>query len=309
MKQLKNNLPHNSMIIRIDYSENYVLKYHKEIQSAHFGASQKQISLHTGIMYYKDGLKNNITENYHAVKSISFCTTSENLDHRAYATWAHLTPILKLIMKQFPYIDTLHFQSDGPTAQYKNRINFYLFVNLLPKLFPKIVNATWNFSESGHGKGPMDGIGGTIKRTADSLVRHGKDLETINAFVRSLQEITPGVKLIEIPSSAIEGIKNKLPSTIPAIPRVMKMHQVTWSANYPLTLRLRELSCFKCNPSSKCMHHTMQSKDSIVYSSGKILSADKEENDKMHQMVSVDPGNIATGDWITVIYNDVWYPG
>lgn len=36
------------------------------------------------------------------------------------------------------------------------------------------VNAVWNFFESGHGKGPCDGIGGTSKRTADLAIKQGK---------------------------------------------------------------------------------------------------------------------------------------
>lgn len=37
---------------------------------------------------------------------------------------------------------------------------------------------TWNYSESGHGKGAPDGVGGTLKRTADQLIAEGKDLAT-----------------------------------------------------------------------------------------------------------------------------------
>jgi hypothetical protein len=33
--------------------------------------------------------------------------------------------------------------------------------------------ATWLYTEAGHGKGPCDGIGGTVKRMADEAVRMG----------------------------------------------------------------------------------------------------------------------------------------
>jgi len=36
--------------------------------------------------------------------------------------------------------------------------------------------ASWHFFESGHGKGPCDGIGGTTQRNADNAVKQGKDL-------------------------------------------------------------------------------------------------------------------------------------
>ncbi|WAR13399.1 hypothetical protein MAR_027579 [Mya arenaria] len=36
---------------------------------------------------------------------------------------------------------------------------------------------TWNYLEAGHGKGAADGIGATVKRTADSFVLTGHDVK------------------------------------------------------------------------------------------------------------------------------------
>lgn len=88
LKELKKNLKKEELIFRIDFSQNYVCKYNEEIQSAHFGASKKQISLHTGVIYAKCEGKD--------VQTHSFCTVSNNQDHQAHAIWAHLTPTLKL---------------------------------------------------------------------------------------------------------------------------------------------------------------------------------------------------------------------
>ena len=57
----------NECLIHIDYSEKYTCKLSSEIQSYHFGASKKQLSLQTGIFYMagKD-------------KGVSFCTVSEH---------------------------------------------------------------------------------------------------------------------------------------------------------------------------------------------------------------------------------------
>nr|CAI5856810.1 unnamed protein product [Callosobruchus analis] len=49
------------------------------------------------------------------------------------------------------------FVSDGPTTQYKNKTMFFLFAAEFPKLLGPS-NMTWNFIESGHGKGAADGI-------------------------------------------------------------------------------------------------------------------------------------------------------
>ena len=53
--------------------------------------------------------------------------------------------------------------SDGSAAQYKNRKNF---VNLCFHKEDFGVQAEWHFYATSHGKGPCDGIGGTVKRLA-----------------------------------------------------------------------------------------------------------------------------------------------
>jgi len=43
--------------------------------------------------------------------------------------------------------------------------------------------ATWNFHESGHGKGVPDAIGATAKRLADNIVSFGNDIPTATCIV------------------------------------------------------------------------------------------------------------------------------
>jgi hypothetical protein len=50
-RELKENLKVNEAMIHIDFLENYACKLGTEIQSMHFGASQKQLTLHTGVYY------------------------------------------------------------------------------------------------------------------------------------------------------------------------------------------------------------------------------------------------------------------
>lgn len=76
-RHLKENLAMNEIMIHIDFAENYECKLEKEIQSMHFGASKKQITLHTGVYYTaKDQ------------QAQSFCTVSDSLEHGPNAIWA-----------------------------------------------------------------------------------------------------------------------------------------------------------------------------------------------------------------------------
>lgn len=142
------------MIFRIDFSENYVAKFATEVQSIHFGASKKQIALNTGVCYALKDEK---------VQTVSFASASDNLDHQAHAVWAHLRPILERSAEEFPDTHTVHMFSDGPTSQYRNRIKMYLYKTMMPQYFSKLVSVTRNFSEAGHEKGPMDGVGGDFE--------------------------------------------------------------------------------------------------------------------------------------------------
>jgi len=124
-----------------------------EIQSMHFGASQSQITLHTG--YYKVGGKEII---------VSFSGVSDSLQHDPAAVWAFMRPILKEIKGTYTTVEYAYVYSDGPTTQYRQQANFYLLSTVICDLGYKAAN--WNCHEAGHGKGIPDGIEGVLKREA-----------------------------------------------------------------------------------------------------------------------------------------------
>lgn len=109
------NLDDQSIAVHIDFSENYSCKLSTEIQAMHFGASRQQFTLHTGLIYSKGR------------NPISFTSISPCNNHGPEAIWAHLTPVLQLVRREFPNAHAIHFFSDGPTVQYKQKKNFFLF--------------------------------------------------------------------------------------------------------------------------------------------------------------------------------------
>lgn len=64
-------------------------------------------------------------------------------------------------------LENVHFLSDGPSQKYRNKNMFYLIATFFQKEL-QCQSIRWHFTEKGHGKGAPDGIGGAIKRTADS---------------------------------------------------------------------------------------------------------------------------------------------
>lgn len=92
MKSLRQSMSYNEVMIHMDFSENYVIKHSEEVQAMHFGASKKQISLHTVVCYNKRLGKEPDSDTFSGKQS--FTTISNNLDHQAHGVWAHLEPVL-----------------------------------------------------------------------------------------------------------------------------------------------------------------------------------------------------------------------
>jgi len=163
----KTNLCCNERIIHVDFNENFSCKYLAEIQSVHFGSSHRQVTLHNGVFYV---MKNQ------SLCDTCFCTISDCKEHEPFAIWSYMDPVLKLIRKRNPPIDTVHFFSVSPATQYRQKLNFYLLSTLVHTY--GFQHATWNFSEAGHRKGAADGVGGALKRTADRLISLHYDIST-----------------------------------------------------------------------------------------------------------------------------------
>lgn len=207
------NLKIDEVVLVCDFSENYACKQAEEIQSVHFGASRNQISLHTCVLYEKN--KN----------PMSICTISPENDHGPGAIWAHLDPILKYINSKL-IVKTIHIFSDGPTTQYRNKHNFYLFTQRLSDY--TFEEGTWNFFEASHGKGPADGVGGAIKRKLDHHVAHGHDIINAEEAYSYLQDNTK-VRTYYVSQNDINEISQMIPSNVIPLKGTMKLHQIIYN--------------------------------------------------------------------------------
>ncbi|MGL5028750.1 MAG: hypothetical protein ACRC6C_01280, partial [Wolbachia pipientis] len=251
MDNLKKIMTEKEVIIHIDFSENYACKYSEEVQSVHFGASRQQVTMHTGVLYHKDIISL-------ATVPLSFCTLSESMRHDPAAIWTHLLPIFTYIKDNFSSVNTIHFLSDSPSTQYRNKNNFYLLVKLLKIFYPCIIASTWNFSEAGHGKGAPDGIGATLKRTADRIVAQGTDVPNFITLVKVLAKNTKGVMMKVISENDIKDVDHYLEGVdLKPFKGTMTLHQVTWSESREEHLSMRTLSCFKCSPGKRCIHYSI----------------------------------------------------
>lgn len=168
----------NEAVIHVDFSENYGCKNSLELQSAHFGSSNVQVTLHTGVMYNVDGLQ-------------SFAIISKSQRHDAVAVWAHLEPVLSYLRETNPEITDLHIFFDGPTTQYRNKQNMFLFCTLLHEM--SFHSTTWNYFESSHRKGApaANAIGRALKCKADDIVNANCDIPDADTLYNVLRKDSP----------------------------------------------------------------------------------------------------------------------
>ena len=150
--RIKNNLQTNEILIHLDYSENYKSKQQNAIQSAYFGNTS--FSLFTACAYYRD-----ITDD-NKLKTIPLTITSELNDKSRASSLSCVNAAISYVRDSIPNgIQVVHVFSDGCAAQFRSR-----FVFALASQIHTDIELQWHYSEAHHGKGPMDGIGGTIKR-------------------------------------------------------------------------------------------------------------------------------------------------
>jgi hypothetical protein len=106
-------------------------------------------------------------------------TVSNDLRKVCIAVWAHLHPVVEHLSNKG--VNVIHFISDSPSGQYRNRFNAHMLNQAVETLGLK--HATWNFAESGHGKGAPDGVGAAVKRAADQKVALGFNIRDASDFV------------------------------------------------------------------------------------------------------------------------------
>lgn len=210
----------------------------------HFGGSHKELSLHTGRVYRKEFAE-------------SFSTVSNAVKQGPRDMFAHMKPLLlKYVTKP---TKILHVLSDWPTTQYRSRTMFNTVCTYISELLPQLERIVWNFSECGHGKSVADGTGGTIKRVADSLIKHGADIIDVQSFVTKVSERCPKLFILAISDENLEAAKNlPLPDILP-FKGTLQVHQYHWQRICPRQFIFKSLSCYHCRRESNsvCDHYSM----------------------------------------------------
>ena len=213
----------------MDYAENWQVKYMEEIGSVYY--DKVQISIHPVVLHYRD--------EDGAMKDLSYVGLSCVMAHSGPTTFAFLKAVLLELHHIMPFLNTIHFVTDSPSSQYRNR-SICALVGRFPSLFS--VRASWAWLEAGHGKGPCDGVGGSVKKKADNLVKSGHIMKNCAELCTTLRSVQTQFNILQVLEEDVARCQKKVESWSPnAMNGLLEAHAIVPMDN---TLMMRDTSCY-----------------------------------------------------------------
>lgn len=294
---LKENLPPGEIVKHMDFAENYSCKTADEIQSAYWNATQ--VTLHPMVIYFRDADESLAHKSYVAV--------SNTLSH---ASGTVLTIMEKLFHEVIDLpgcaeIKYVHYWTDSPTSQYRNRFIFDAINNHESKYG---CPATWNYYESGHGKNACDGLGGTVKRLADQYVRSGKSViqDADDFFNWATSSSMKEVKFFFVSKDECESTNEFMPQIqFPPIKGTLKIHSAKVNSYGQFCTRDKLCYCEICN-------------SGLICETWRIIETEKTKKHTLPRIVEVpddttsadsDEPTCSAGDFVAALYESKWYIG
>ena len=179
-REMKESLTNDDLMVQVDFAESYKNEHQNAIQSAYFG--NQCFSIFTACCYSKVSEK---------IKNDNVIIVTERSEHDRVASMSCLQKVVQEIESKYSKsYKNLYVWSDGMGAQFRSRFVFKLLAGtVLPNK-----SLAWFYNERHHGKGPMDGIGGTVKNVVFRKVKSGQVMiysprefcEAVNSFIPSI---------------------------------------------------------------------------------------------------------------------------
>ena len=118
-------------------------------------------------------------------------------------------------------IKTVKFWSDGLASQFWSQFAFFRLSKL-----DQSINIEWNYFEANHGKGVIDGIGGTVKHAVYSYVLTNRIvIKSPEQFIKYANEIFPKTTVQYVENESIElGYLSECQEKAKKVKGTLKVH-------------------------------------------------------------------------------------
>jgi hypothetical protein len=191
----KANASPQSVLLQVDFAENFTCQHQDEIQAAHW--LQSQVLIFTACLW-NGGVSPN-----------SAVVVSDNLSHEKSTVLSCLVQVLKVFLVSGE-CEHLTIFSDGPASHMKNRFIFATLDSL--KRHFQLQSLSWCFFAASHGKGPVDAIGGTAKRIVWQALLSRRVMSVTNAaeFADVLSNSSTIIKILLSTSTEESSVLSSL---------------------------------------------------------------------------------------------------
>jgi len=214
-KKAKDELKPGEVLVVSDFAENYSCIIQDSAQSYYW--SGEQVTIHPFVAYFKENGK---------TVSACFAVISDHMKHHVSTVYAFQKELVKFLKNRVPGFSKVIYFSDGAAQQYKNKKNV-INLNYHERDFG--VKGEWHYFATSHGKGPCDGVAGTLKRQAylasirRILIRNAREF-----YDWAAREMT-GITVCFVTSSEVTEAKEWLKPRFAAalsIPKMRSQHAV-----------------------------------------------------------------------------------
>ena len=193
--QLHGRMDSNSLLLQFDFSENAEIVEQDEIQSAHWW--HLQVSLFTACAWV------NREKN-------CFAVVTDYKNHDKYLSLLCVLRVLNQLLSKYPDVKNLNLFSDGAAQHFKQC--FFLTgvteLNSLLGLDKDSLKITYDLFATSHGKGAVDGIGGTVKRQVRSQIMSRKEtVSRAEDFATVAQKVCPNISVMYISKEEVMNSK------------------------------------------------------------------------------------------------------
>ena len=305
LDKLVSNCDGENAVLQVDFSENATIASQREIQSAHWSHAQATIfTAHAWI-------GTDSTE--------SFVLVSDDLNHSKQSVYTYMQYIFNHLKSKFPNMKILDIFSDGASSQFKQK---YLFSNLYSWEQEHDLKIRWNFFATSHGKGVVDGIGGTVKRTVWRHIRSDQaHITNAKEFADVAQLRCPNIHVSFIPTEQIKSFESFLDEKwkdVVGVPMTHQTHCIQTSGKQKLmvadtsdstqfrTVRVRKEEQSDNEEESDDISDE-ESDDNDVSDKG----CDPEDNPPASatNSNSTQPFTLNVGQWVIIEYDGLKFPG
>lgn len=230
-KSLKASLKTDEFLIICDFAENYAFVVQNAASGFHW--NNNSATVFPVVIYFK--INNEL--NHRSLVIISDCN-----NHDAVAVHVFNKIITDFVKTISESVSKIYYFSDGAPQQFKN---FKNFVNLYYHNSDFGIPAEWHFFATAHGKGPCDGIGGTIKRAAaraslqlavDQQITTPYELYTWASATNNLRNITIKFSSEQDYNEAVKDLSERFSKT-KTITGTQQLHSVIPDTDGCLTVR------------------------------------------------------------------------